>query len=273
MRRTYWATRHRYVGYGSLGLFALAFGLVEASVVLYLREAAVPGSTLHGAYADPRVILVSLPSRVVALEMTREAGTLVLLAAVACLAGRSVADRLGAFFLSFGIWDLTYYAVLRAVSGWPESFRTVDVLFLIPRPWVAPVWAPATVAGLFVLGGSYLYWTADTERRYRWTDFVPAIASASLVVAAFLAGSDAVVHQRMPTHFPLWLFWSGVGLGVGWFLGVERHAVRAARTKPRPVVLRVQPMGLTHTDTVKRSDRVRWMDDVFVDNEKRWRGR
>ena len=77
--------------------------------------------------------------------MAREACTLVLLAAVAWLAGHRAADRIGAFFVSFGIWDLTYYAVLRLLSGWPDSIRTLDILFLIPLPWVAPVWAPVTV--------------------------------------------------------------------------------------------------------------------------------
>jgi hypothetical protein len=111
------------------------------------------------------------------------------------------------------------------VSGWPDSINTWDILFLIPSPWVAPVWAPVTVAGLFVLGGSYLFWTADRERHYRWTDFGVLFGSACLTVAAFLAGSTALIDHRVPEHFPVWLFWSGVALGTAWFVHVERRAL------------------------------------------------
>ena len=227
------ANVERRAAYGGVWILAFVFGWIEASAVVYLREISVRESALHATsyLTDLPIALASLPGRLVALEMAREACTLVLLASVGWLAGRRPADRIGAFIAAFGIWDLTYYAVLRLVSGFPDSISTWDILFLIPSPWVAPVWAPVTVATLFVLAGSYLYWTPDHERQYRWTDVGVLITSACLTVAAFLVGSPAVIDHRVPEHFPIWLFWSGVALGIVWFVGVERRAVATSERR------------------------------------------
>lgn len=229
--------QERRAGYVSLWLFALAFGLIEASAVLYLREVYVRDASLSGSGYLPNLqaTLVSLPSRLVALEMAREACTLVVLAAVAWLAGRRPADRIGAFLISFGVWDLVYYAVLRLVSGWPGSISTWDILFLIPYPWVAPVWAPVAVATFFVLAGSHLFWDSERERRYHRADAGILAASVFITLAAFLLGTKAAIAHQVPEHFPALLFWSGVGLGVGWFVKAERRVVRT-RDRRRPLI-------------------------------------
>ena len=52
-----------------------------------------------------------------------------------------------AFFLFlFGVWDIFYYIWLKVFIHWPASLLTWDVLFLIPVPWVGPVYAPVSVA-------------------------------------------------------------------------------------------------------------------------------
>lgn len=246
--------KERRTAYGGLWALALAFGWIEASVVVYLREISVREAALHATtyLANLPIAMTTLPAGLVALEIAREACTIVLLTAVGWLAGRRPADRIGAFIAAFGVWDLTYYAVLRAVSGWPESISTWDILFLIPAPWVAPVWAPITVAGLFVLGGSYLYWTAGFERRYQWTDLGVLLTSACLTIAAFLVGSSAIVDRRVPEHFPAWLFWSGVVLGVAWFVRVERRAVQRSETGRRWRGVR----GRTMVPTKAAADRI-----------------
>jgi hypothetical protein len=210
--------------YLSLWVLALAFGWIEASVVVYLREIGMRESAMpHGSLANVPVTLAWLPGPLVSMEVAREACTLILLAAAAWLAGRRLADRLGAFLVLFGIWDLTYYVVLWLVIGWPPSLRTWDILFLIPVPWAAPVWAPATVAALFVLGGSYLFQTPDRRRRYRWTDAGILLASVCLILGAFLARWRLVMDERPLRGFPIWVFWSGVALGAAWFARVERR--------------------------------------------------
>jgi hypothetical protein len=227
--------RQRRAGYVSLWLFALAFGLIEASAVLYLREIYVRDASLSGTgyFPNLQATLVSLPGRLVALEMAREVGTLVVLSAVAWLAGRRRADRIGAFLVAFGVWDLVYYAVLRLVSGWPGSISTWDILFLIPYPWVAPVWAPVAVATFFVLAGSHLFWDSERERRYHRADVGMLASAVFITLAAFLLGTKAAIAHQVPEHFPALLFWSGVALGVGWFVRAERRVVRTGdRRRP-----------------------------------------
>jgi hypothetical protein len=234
--------QERRAAYASLWVLALAFGWIEASVVVYLREIYVREVSLHGRnyWAGLQVTLVSLPSHLVTVEMAREACAILVLGAVAWLAGRRPADRAGAFLLSFGIWDLTYYAVLKLVVGWPETLSAWDILFLIPLPWVAPVWAPVTVAALFVAAGSYLFWTSERERRYRWPDIAILVTSVLLTIAAFLIESRAAIDHRLPEQFPMWLFGAGVVLGTVWFLRVERGVARRTNTGSPWVGVRVQ---------------------------------
>lgn len=223
-------------------MLALAFGWIEAAAVVYLREIYTRELSLQGADYLPglQITLVSLPGRLVSLEMVREVCAILLLGAVAWLAGRRPAERAGAFLLAFGIWDLAYYGVRRLVASWPDSLSTWDILFLIPLPWVAPVWAPMTVAALFVLAGSYLFWTPERERRYRWTDFGVLVLSVALTIAAFLFESGSVMDHRIPGRFPVWLFWAGVALGMAWFARFERRAARTTGGRRPWVGVRVR---------------------------------
>ena len=54
------------------------------------------------------------------------------------------------------MWDIGYYAFLRAVIGWPGSLKTPDVLFLIPGPWVAPVFVPVAISAVMIVGALLL---------------------------------------------------------------------------------------------------------------------
>jgi hypothetical protein len=182
------------------------------------------------------------------VEVIREACTLVVLGAVAWLAGRRWAHRVGAFLLLFGLWDLTYYAGLKLMLGWPESLGTWDILFLIPVPWVAPVWAPAMIAGVFVVAGSYVFWTAQRPRRYRGADMVFLFTSALAIFGAFVSGWRIVPDQQPPQRFPLWLFWSGVILGTSWFVHAERRAVAVGTTGPHPLRVPIRSAGLPDGD-------------------------
>jgi hypothetical protein len=244
----------RRIVFATLGIVALAFGWIEASAVVYLREIYVRELSLRGASYLPslQVTLVSLPDHLVGLEMAREVCTLLLLGAVAWLAGRCLADRAGAFLLSFGVWDLAYYGVLQLVVSWPDSLRTWDILFLIPLPWVAPVWAPITVATLFVVAGSYLFWTSERERRYRWTDMGVLVLSVVITIVAFLFESGSVRDHRVPERFPVWLFWIGVALGTAWFAWVEGRAVRKAGARKAWLGVRVRTIVPEHIGTGAR---------------------
>jgi hypothetical protein len=75
---------------------------------------------------------------------------------VACLAGRGPLQKLAYFLLAFGVWDIGYYAALKAMLGWPASLATRDLLFLMPHQWWAPVWEPLLVSSAFVVAALLL---------------------------------------------------------------------------------------------------------------------
>jgi len=113
-----------------LVLFAAAMAFVEAAVVVYLRR--VLGEVEIFPMKD-------LPAPLLAVEIAREAATIVMLAAVSLLAVRGGLRRMGAFLLVFAAWDIFYYLWLYATIRWPAGLGDWDVLFLIPAPWVGPV--------------------------------------------------------------------------------------------------------------------------------------
>jgi hypothetical protein len=140
-----------------VGLFATAFGFLEATVVVYLRAAS---SLLPGYQAtvvdiaqinDQAQVAGLLPPSLLKLEVLREAATMIMLITLALLAPVKALGRIVVFLWAFAIWDIIYYASLRATIGWPQSIKDDDVLFLIPQPWFAPVWFPLLVSGLTLL--------------------------------------------------------------------------------------------------------------------------
>jgi hypothetical protein len=146
----------------TLAAFALAFGFVESAVVVYLRAALGDLPGYHGTLADVRRMAatyqaaqssssVPFPPSLLTIEVLRETATMVMLVAIALLSASRRREQWAAFLWAFAIWDITYYAGLWATVGWPPSLLEVDVLFLIPVPWVAQVWFPILVSGLTVL--------------------------------------------------------------------------------------------------------------------------
>lgn len=144
-----------------IAVFAVAFGFGEAAVVVYLRAAVglLPG--FHGTLADVRrsapefyrqaEALNQFPQSLLTIEVLREAATMLMLASLAMLSAPKTRERWAAFFWAFAIWDLSYYLCLWGTIRWPASPKDLDVLFLIPIPWVAQVWFPVLVSGLTVL--------------------------------------------------------------------------------------------------------------------------
>jgi hypothetical protein len=128
--------------YIPLIIFAVSMGLLEAIVVVYIRELYYPDGF--------RFPLKELPSRLIVIEWVREISTLFMLGSVAWITGKNLLKRLSAFLFLFGIWDIIYYIGLKIFIGWPESLLTWDILFLIPITWVGPVLAPVLCSLLMV---------------------------------------------------------------------------------------------------------------------------
>ena len=129
-----------------LAVFGTAMAHLEGVVVVYLRKAL--GMT---DAESNRESLDKFPASYLRIEMTREAATIIMLVVIAFLAGDSWMER-GIFFLwTFAFWDLFYYVSLYMLIKWPPKLTTIDVLFLIPVPWIAPVWFPVAVSSLTIL--------------------------------------------------------------------------------------------------------------------------
>jgi len=132
-----------------LAIFGIAMAHLEGVVVVYLRKAI--GLLDSDSEAGNKELLEQIPKRTIKIEMTREAATIVMLVSLALLVGHSWLEQLMIFLWTFAFWDLFYYVSLYVVIKWPPRLTTTDVLFLIPRPWIAPVWFPVGVSTLTIV--------------------------------------------------------------------------------------------------------------------------
>jgi hypothetical protein len=139
----------------ALFLYAAAMAFVEAAVVVYIRLL-YPAGSFRGTIPFSQLVYRT--------EVLREAATIVMLLAVAYVAFDRLRLRVLTFFWIFAVWDLSYYVFLKLILGWPPSLTTPDVLFLIPIPWIAPVWVPLAVWSTgFVAAGYMLAKSAPAE--------------------------------------------------------------------------------------------------------------
>lgn len=186
-------------------LFAVAMAWVEAASVFYLR-ALVDRIEPYQAHPLP------MNAAVGSVELWREAATLVMLAAIGALAGRTWRTRAGYAALAFGAWDIFYYVFLRVMSGWPRTLLDWDILFLLPLPWWGPVLAPVSIAVVMILWGTLATQMQHRAGGARWPS---ALGSIGMVVALAVfmvdawrvlpAGRDALLHV-LPTTFNWPLF-------------------------------------------------------------------
>jgi len=210
-----------------LSLFALAMAQLEATVVVYLRELFYPEG-----FAFPLVIV---EGRIAAVEIGREAATLVMLVAIGVLAHRDAWRRYAAFLWTFGLWDVFYYLWLFVLDrGWPPSLLTWDVLFLIPLPWLGPVLAPVLIALVMMAAGVTIEVLRDRERpiRVRAWEWAVTVGVALALITLFCWDWRAVVDGRMPGPFP-WIPF--LVLLAGATAVAVRVALRSFRASPEPL--------------------------------------
>jgi hypothetical protein len=143
-------------------VFAISMGFFESAVVVYLRKIAYPGG-----FAFP---LHPLSSDLATIEILREAFSLIMLFSVSAILGKRMIGRFGWFIFNFAIWDICYYLFLFLLTGWPDSFFTMDLLFLIPVIWTGPVLAPMLLSGLMIFLGILII---NYSKRIRYLRFRP----------------------------------------------------------------------------------------------------
>lgn len=213
-------------------------GVLEAAVVIYLRKLYFPGGF--------RFPMNMIDWDIVVVELWREIATMVMLATVGALAGRTRAERFAWFIYSFGLWDLVYYAFLKVTLGWPESLFTWDILFLLPVPWFGPVLAPCIVA--VTMCGIALTAVRLTDRgldaRMTPRERGLLVTGALVIILSFtidwirtegpvlwlnitLPRSLLYGMAYVPKDFPWWIFAIGQSLGLAawWSYARRRQAV------------------------------------------------
>ncbi|MBK5279460.1 MAG: hypothetical protein JJE09_11425 [Bacteroidia bacterium] len=154
-------------------------GFLETAIVVYLRALYYPNGFMFPlSIMDPQIGVI---------EIVREAATIIMLSTVGILAGRSTNQRFAFFLATFAIWDIFYYVFLKVFLGWPESFLTWDILFLIPVPWIGPVLAPCMISTtMLILAVVLVYRDAqNTSYRLSLLEWIFLFVGSFVVVASW----------------------------------------------------------------------------------------
>lgn len=203
-----------------VSIVAAAFGLVEAAVVVYLREIYYPQG-----FAFP---LASMTWNHISIELSREAATIVMLTGLGILAGASRWQRFGFFLVAFALWDLFYYIWLKVILDWPASIVDWDVLFLIPIPWIGPVLAPVAISIALLSAGAVILVHEHRSPTFslRRAETIVALAATGLIFYTFMADTEATLNAAPPQAYNYVSFIVGMA-GYGIVL------VRMARRIPK----------------------------------------
>lgn len=188
-----------------LFLFGAAFGVIEASVVIYMRPLFNAGGDAFALRVIRPETLSVLQKVILTTELWREVATLVLLAAAAAVAARSLLYWASYFVFSFGVWDIFYYIWLKVRIGWPASLLDWDILFLIPRMWFAPVIVPCIISLMGISMSVLVVRTLDVCRsiRMQFYHWLPVAFAMLLWLVSFLNRSTIGM-----TAFPVSYSWS-----------------------------------------------------------------
>ncbi len=162
-----------------VSIYAIAMAFLESSVVVYLREILYPGG-----FDFP---LATMEGNLALTEVFRELSTLVMLIAVAMIAGKKFSAGFAWFIYSFAIWDIFYYLFLWILIGWPSSFFDWDILFLIPVTWTGPVLSPLIVCLVMISFAAVILFYSDKGintciRPFEW---LILISGAIVVIISF----------------------------------------------------------------------------------------
>lgn len=207
-------------------IFSIAMGYMESAVVVYLRQLFYPEG-----FAFP---LQPIDELTAMTEIFREAATIIMLIGIGAIAGRTNIERFAWFIYCFAIWDIFYYVFLKVLIGWPESFLTWDILFLIPVTWVGPVITPIIVSltmivlAMVIVIPERLRGASVKVKRFDW---LLLIFGSLVIIISFteeytrfvLSNFNLKVIWSLPNHKPLfdvalkyepemykwWIFWIG----------------------------------------------------------------
>jgi hypothetical protein len=191
-----------------VGVFGVAFGFVESSVVVYLRTLYYPEG-----FSFP---LKLLRMEHLSVELIREVATLVMLGGVGMLAGNRGWSRFGFFMVAFGVWDIFYYVWLKLILDWPRAITDWDVLFLIPVPWIGPVISPVLVSVMMIVCGTLTAFRSEGGKYFRPRVFSwgAGICATALLLYSYVASAWTAIGGGSPEPYRYTLLISAVVLYV-----------------------------------------------------------
>jgi len=206
----------------AIGVFAYAVAMayLESAIVVYLTGA-LGGQVGVVFPLQP----VSAVGSYAAIEMGREAATIVMIAAVGLLVGQTGLERLAWAAVVFGVWDIAYYGWLWVFTSWPGSLGATDLLFLLPVSWAGPVWSPIAVSAALIGVG------LAAARRLRAghalhvdaRHWAAGLAGGVTVILSYTMDTGSLLAGGLPGTY-LWpVFVAGMALA----LGAAAHALRA----------------------------------------------
>ena len=195
-----------------LFILGAAFGVVEGSVVVYLRPLLNEGMDFSIRVLQPGM-LNEVQMTAVSTEVMREAATLVLLAAAAATAAGSFWYWACYFVFTFAVWDIFYYIWIAIRIGWPASLFDWDILFLIPVMWFAPVIVPLAIslAGIIIALTAVRALDLNGTVRPLPRHWVPVTAALVLWQVSFVNNSSPEM-TGFPESYSWGLFWAGMAL-------------------------------------------------------------
>jgi hypothetical protein len=206
-------------------LFAISMGFFEAALVVYIREIYYPEG-----FAFP---LKMMDKDLALTEIIREIMSMLMIVSVAFLAAKKATLKFAYFIFIFAIWDIFYYIFLKLTLGWPASFLTWDILYLLPTFWTGPVITPLIVSltmMLFALAIFYAYskhqvvkmdkavwilmligaFTIFTAFIYDYSAYILDHFTIAEIIKDFRSDElRKIVFAYIPREFNWWLFIAG----------------------------------------------------------------
>ncbi len=198
-------------------VFSIAFGYIEAAVVVYLRHIFYPEGftfplTVFGIDAMSRRLLIT--------EIGREAATIVLIFTAAWLFGHNRQQRFAYFLIIFAVWDIFYYVWLKVLLDWPATIMDWDILFLIPVTWASPVFYPVLISATLIVFALVILYFSCRGRSIKVTpaDWLAFCASGLIVILSFCLPGLHITEQDYASYFYWPLFGAGYLIALVIFL-------------------------------------------------------
>lgn len=232
-------------------LFAIAMGIFEGAVVVYIRALYYPEG-----FDFP---LKLMSNQVAITEVIRELASLLILLSVGIIAGKNFSQRFAWFIYSFAVWDIIYYVFLYLILAWPSSLLTWDVLFLLPVTWTGPVITPVIISLLMILLAMIIYTgniKTDNKLIISKREWIILICGSFVVFISFIWDYCRFINQNLdriayreqvfsvrvynlsfqyiPDRFPWLVFILGASIIlIGIFLFYQRNKKEALSKQPR----------------------------------------